>query len=315
MADFTAKQLDSALVWNDTLTYSNNTPVNLTGATVNLVVRTFDSPAPLFNSAATVVTPAAGTVSYSPTAANTAIAGNYMGNWIVTFSGGSVETFPTVGYLEIVIEQNLTTLGLQTIVSLEEVKEHLNILPTDRTHDAKILSWIYGMVSAIENYVGPVIPKTYNEWRDGNGQFEIVPWHRPITQLLACSFYIGPQEYQATIVGNPAAGTIYSVMLDPDPPFARRITRRGPGGGLIPFPAGIDAVHIVYEAGQYAVTANVKLAIKELLKLHYQPSQQANRRARGANSDEFLPSVPVGYLLPGKVKDILAADRRFPSLA
>ena len=314
MADFSAKAGDTAIVWNDTLTYSDNTPVNLTGATVNLVVRTFDSATPLFNSAASIVTPLAGTVSYSPTAVNTAVAGNYMGNWIVTFSGGAVQTFPTVGYLEIVIEQSLTTIGLQTIVSLEEVKEHLNILPIDRTHDAKILSWIYGMVSAIENYVGPVVPKTYNEWRDG-GQYHVIPWHRPITQLLACSFYIGPQEYQCTVVGNPAAGTIYSVMVDPDPPYGERIVRRGPGGGIIPFPSNLSSIHYVYEAGQYAVTDNVKLAMKELVKLHYQPSQQANRRARSAGSDDFIPSVPVGYLLPGKVKDILAENRRFPSLA
>ena len=315
MADFTAKQGDAgALTWNDTLTYSNGTAVNLSGATVTLAVRTFDSATVLFNSAATVVSAPAGTVSYTPTAVNTALPGNYVGSWIVTFGGGIVQTFPTVGYLEIVVEPSVTAPGSQTIVSLEEVKEHLNILPTDRSHDAKILSWIYGMVSAIENYVGPVVPKTYNEWRDG-GQYHVIPWHRPITQLLACSFYIGPQEYQCTVVGNPAAGTIYSVMLDPDPPYARRIVRRGPGGGIIPFPSNLSSIHYVYQAGMYAVTDNVKLAMKELVKLHYQPSQQANRRARSAGSDDFIPSVPVGYLIPGKVRDILAGDRRFPSLA
>ncbi len=57
MPDFSAKAGDTAPTWSDTLTYSNGNAANLTGASVQLVVRSWNSPAPLFNSAATIVAP------------------------------------------------------------------------------------------------------------------------------------------------------------------------------------------------------------------------------------------------------------------
>ena len=320
MPDFSAKAGDTAPTWSDTLTYSNGNAANLTGASVQLVVRSWNSPAPLFNSAATIVAPLLGTVSYTPTAANTALPGNYVGSWVVTFPGGVVQTWPTTGYLDIVIEPSASATGIATIVSLEEVKEHLNIPSSDRQHDAKLLGWIYGLIPVVENIVGPVVPQTYNEWRDG-GQYDLIPFHHPIVQLLACSIYIGPVEYDMTIVGNPAAGTLYSVMVDPDPPYGRRIVRRGPGGGLIPFPSGLQSVHLIYQAGRATIPENIKLGTKELIKLNYQPSQQGNLRTFGGGggggdtAEEITATVPVGFAVPGRVRELLLPDRRYPSIA
>lgn len=293
--------------------------MNLTGATVNFVMRSMDNAVPSINAAATIVNAAAGTVSFTPTALQTAIAGDFIGSWVVT-SGGTAQTFPTVGYLEIVIEPSLTGVtGLpQTIVDLEEVKEHLNIPATDRQHDVKLLRFLYGLVPVIEDITGPVLPKVYNEWYDG-GQYHISFRHRPVCQLMAASFYIGPIEYQAAIVGNPAAGSIYSVMMDPDASVGgRRLVRRGPGGGMIPFPNSLQSVHVIYQAGRSPVPYNITLAALELIKLNYQPSQQGNLREFGGGmdtDDEMTPAIPMGFFVPGRVREMLSGSRRHPSIA
>ena len=65
----------------------------------------------------------------------------------MTFSGGTVMTFPTDGYIEINIEENLTTPGGARLVSLGEIKDHLNIPAADRTRDAKLLRMLAGFVT------------------------------------------------------------------------------------------------------------------------------------------------------------------------
>ena len=135
---------------------------------------------------------------------------------------------------------------------------------------------------------------------------------------MAASFYIGPVEYQAAIVGNPAAGSIYSVMMDPDAPHGRRLVRRGPGGGMIPFPNSLQSVHVIYQAGRSPVPPNVTLAVLETIKLNYQPSQQGNLRTFGGQEDtdeELEPALPVGFFLPGRAREMLAPSRRHPSIA
>ena len=107
MPDFVAKQLDAAPTWSDTLSYSNGTNPNLTAASVNFVMRSLTNTAASINAAATIVNTLEGEVSFTPTALQTATAGDFIGSWVVTFSSGVVQTFPTVGYLDIVIEPSI----------------------------------------------------------------------------------------------------------------------------------------------------------------------------------------------------------------
>ena len=115
MPDFSIKQGDVLPVLSDTLTYSNGTAVNLTGSTVNFVMRSITAPLPSVNAAATIVTPASGTVSYTFTTTDTAVAGRYQATWIVASPGYQVQQFPTDGYLDIAVQENITSAGGQQI--------------------------------------------------------------------------------------------------------------------------------------------------------------------------------------------------------
>jgi len=292
------------------LTYSDGTSPNLAGGSVNLVVRSLSSATPIINAAAVITNATSpATVSYTPTTTDTATAGSYVGEWQVTFSDGSTENFPTQGYLDIVIEENLALATLpSTIVSLAEVKDYLTIPATDRQHDAKLVRFINATVPVIENIVGACVPAVYDEWHDG-GMEAIIPRHRPVMNLDAVSFYIGPVEYVALQVATPQQGQIWSCMLD----SASRIVRRGPGGSVIAFPGGKDSIHVVYTAGRSTVPENIKLGNLELIRVNYQMTQQSG--GRPDPDEDILDRVAMGFMVPGRVREILAPHRRAPAVA
>jgi hypothetical protein len=319
--EFFAKQGDTGPAWVDHLTWSDEDPVNLNGCTVELVLRSLSSRTPV-NLARKVEVPekTGNTVIYSPSAADTAAAGEYMACWIVTNAAGERMTFPTVGYRAVRIEPSLVAES-QQLLSLTEVKDYLNIEEGDRAHDAKLLEHIQAVQPLIEAEVGPIIPTVYDEWFNGGHATIALPYRpntgfgtSPIMRLLAASEYRGPVEYDLAIIATPAEGQVYSVMLDP---IHGVVTRRSAGGGVIPFPfdpeRGDQQVHLVYESGQERVPENVKMAAKEAIRVNYRSTQSTGKGRRAQADEEPGPAVP--FYLPRKALELLGPNRRFPSFA
>ena len=81
-----------------------------------------------------------------------------------------------------------------------------------------------------------------------------------------------------------------------------------------------QSVHVFYEAGQQSVPDNVYEATLDLVRIHYQRTQEQTSLRLGSagfgEEDEDEPQrPPMGFLLPGSVRERLAPNRRFPSLA
>ncbi len=313
-ADLTISQGATTPALAQTITDASGNVVNLTGGTVTFLMRQLSSSALTVNAAATILSPSAGTVQYSWSATDTATAGMYMGQFHCVLSGGGTYDFPNAGYLEIEVQENLS-LASQQLVTVANVKDVLNFDSTNRVHDTKILRWINAVRPVVEAITGPVIQQDFDEWYDG-GQYWIMLRHTPSTGygtspvliLKFVSAYIGPIEYPFSLVNNPVVGSIYTAELD----TYSRVVRRGPGGGIIPFPNMLQSVHIAYTAGQSSVPDNVAEATLELIRHNYQATAQALRgnRARG----EEVEAPPVGFFVPGKVRELLAPNRRAPSV-
>jgi BppU N-terminal domain len=77
------------------------TPVNLAGASVKFQMRKSDDRRFTINATATIVTPAAGAVSYSWAANDLSVPGTYEAQWEVTFPGGRIQTTATTETLTI----------------------------------------------------------------------------------------------------------------------------------------------------------------------------------------------------------------------
>ena len=310
--DFVIKQGDTLPLLTQTLTDSSGNPINLTGATVNLVVRSLVSATPLINAPATVISPTAGTVSFAFSAAETATTGTFMATFVVT-NGAAQQTYPTDGYLSIAIEESLTTPGGNSLVSLSDVKDYMNIPTSDKTRDHKLMQMITGIQPVIEHITGPVVQRQVEEWHDG-GQASIILRQRPVYQVLAVSEYRGPVEWSLALVPNPQQGTIYSATFEPP----ARLVRRGPGGSSFAFAPGRETVHVVYTAGLAAVPDNIRLGTLELIRINFTQTQ-ARPLARAwptdGGVDDSEPGREIlGFFVPNRVRELLEPSRKAPGV-
>jgi hypothetical protein len=321
-ADFTIKQGSTSPVFNTAILDSYGNRLDLTGATVMFVMRLLSGLNPTTNAAATILDAPAGMVSYPFTTSDTSGPGLYMAEFVVTLPGGAVYTYPNDGYLEISIEVNMSAPAGTELVSVADAKDYLRFQSNDRSEDAKILRFIRMCRPLIEAIAGPIIPAQFEEWHDGGHSYIMVNRRpstaygtTPIFEVQAISEYNGPIEWPLAIVASPDQGQLYSVQADVR--FGR-IVRRTAGGGVQGFAPGLQSVHVWYTAGQQSVPDNVYEATLELLRINYQQTQQQSglRVGTGGNPDDAEPErTPIGFFMPGKVREMLNVNRRFPSLA
>ena len=108
MADFFLKRGDNLSQIQVQLVDNLGTPVNLYGASVRFIMRSFTSGEVILNNEAEIIDPSLGQVAYTWLEADTTIgSGDYYGEWQVTKQGTSNQTFPTRGYHLISIQDDL----------------------------------------------------------------------------------------------------------------------------------------------------------------------------------------------------------------
>lgn len=320
--DFVISQGNTIPSVTATITDPTGNPVNLTSATVTFVMRSEQQASATVNAAATIVSAPAGTVSYTFTTAQTGTPGLYNAQFNVTESGGGTYTYPNVGFMSIEVQPSLASMP-QTLVSIADAKDVLNFLADDDVHDTKIQRWINACQPVIERITGPIVQQTIEEWHDG-GVYQVVLRRRPSTALGTspvliindCTEYIGPVPFPLAIVGSPDEAVLYSTMLDGN---LGRLVRRTSGGGIMAFPNMPMQVHVWYTAGQATVPANVYEATLELLRINYQQTAQSTNKGLGSSLsttyDEAPQGPPSSFFLPNRVREMLAPNRRAPSVA
>lgn len=321
--DLTIKQGDTSPPFNQAILDQNGNRQDLTGATVNFVMRALTATTPVVNAAASVLDASSGMVQYTFTSAQTATPGLYSGVFTVVLPGGATYTYPNDGYLEISVQENIVSADGLELVSVADAKDYLNIPSSDRTRDAKVLRYIRACRPVIEAITGPIIPTLFEEWHDG-GQVYILLRRRPsfgygtnpLLIVQAISEYNGPIEWPLALIASPDEGQLYSAMLEPQ--FGR-VVRRTAGGGVQAFPNMPQSVHVWYTSGQSTIPDNVYEATLELLRVNFQQTQQGRPRAGGAGfggGDDSEPvRTPFGFFVPGRVRELLGTNRRHPSLA
>jgi len=327
VADWTIKAGDTGPIYEDRITLEDGTVPNLTGATIAFTMRSYAAAAALtLTGTATITDTATGDVQFAPSLADTTgRAGQYMALWRVTLADASTMSFPTRGYLSVTIEENLITAG-QQLVSLPEAKEYLGINSGDRAHDARLARYIRAALPTVENICGPIIPKVYDEWHRGGGP-TIQIRRRPSSTYgttpvlgfegvvdvdgddvtLGVSEYIGSTLHPLTVVASPSLGSTYSCMTD----ALGTITRRSGGGGVTVF---AHDVHVVYQAGQSSIPANVTEGTLELLRANWHTTRPTGV-GRMSPADDLDTATPLHFYVPRKVAEMLAPSRRAPSIA
>lgn len=105
---FYIKQNDTVQRITRDLKDAFGSPVNLTGATIKFSMRVKPAGAVKVNgAAATIVIAGIGRVRYNWIAADTNTADEYEGEFEVTFSDGTIQTFPNDGNIPIIVTDDV----------------------------------------------------------------------------------------------------------------------------------------------------------------------------------------------------------------
>lgn len=111
MATWRHKRNDTYPDLTVTLKDSAGSAVDVSGATVKFIMRAVAESVPKVNAAMSFVTDGSnGQVKYEWLAADTDEAGMYWAEYQVTYAGGDIQTFPTVGWDRVLIYGDLETV-------------------------------------------------------------------------------------------------------------------------------------------------------------------------------------------------------------
>lgn len=106
MADFTIKRLNTRPSFTATLVDPYGAAVDLTGA-LSVTLKLLSPAGGLFPFAMNVLSATGGRVRYTFGANDLTATGTYQGEIEVVFGDGSVQSFPTVGFLSVVYAPDL----------------------------------------------------------------------------------------------------------------------------------------------------------------------------------------------------------------
>ena len=189
------------------------------------------------------------------------------------------------------------------LISLEEMKTHLNKALDVHTDDEELRDWIEAGRWVIEREVGPVLPRTITETYDGYRRV-IVLRQGPVIGVTSVTETVGPQDIRVLTAETPPTYGENQYAFD----AARRLlTRRSFGWSG----RWAESVAVTYMVGRYPLPMNYKVALGELVSHLWRASQLTSGGSRpNVNAPD---AIPTGYAVPNRVRELLGR-RRAPRL-
>lgn len=270
------------------------------GAQVDLSTTVKDSSGTLVNATISLVVTKPDGTTTSPSVANpstgvytASISATLAGPWLYVWTASGAAVGVDDGQFEV-------TAQALRIVSLADVKRHMNMSLTDTTNDDEVQDFIDAAQALIEREIGPVVPKTYTERHNG-GRCRINVDHGPIVSITSITEY-----YYGSLL-HVLTSNEYVVDYT-----AGYIDRTLPSGMRFDFQGSINDVVIVYVAGRIVpVGANVRLGAKELTAHLWRNTQLGRtRRSRsGSATDDDSAPIGLGFSMPARVRELIGARK------
>lgn len=158
----------------------------------------------------------------------------------------------------------------------------------------------------VDHECGPVVARTLTSESYDGGGYVIVLDYAPVSNVQACSEYSNTTETALTSESNTTKSAS-DFMLDP----ARGLLWRRSSNTDKQWKSGRRNVIVTYEAGRYANTAAVDRRFKEACKIIVRHLFSLDH---GSGGELFGEGVPAGFAVPARALELLAQDRRHPSL-
>jgi hypothetical protein len=193
----------------------------------------------------------------------TTLPGRYLGQW--TASGTNAGGEPQAFYV----------FPANPVVTLGEIKQHLSI--TSTADDDELIAFIAAAIPIVESIAGPITPQTYTLTLNGGRQKIALPYiPTTITSIT---------ETGLTLIENQ------DFVVD----YTNGIISRGTTTWKRLFRNGQSNIVITYTTGPSNVTANVQMAVKELVRYMW-------RQVHGGNA-----SFQDGYVSQAAVSGVSQA--------
>ena len=171
------------------------------------------------------------------------------------------------------------------IVTVAEVKTHLNISAGDTSQDGELAGFIESVTDVIEHIVGPVVPRQVVETHDG-GSGALVLRRPPVLSVTS-----------AVESGTTLDVAAYTAALDAGVLYRSSGRWAGTRGAVV----------VTYQAGRAATPASVKQAAKELVALNFRPQQGGNYSPFDSGADPAAGGqLILGFFVPNRVMQMLA---------
>lgn len=228
-------------------------------------------------------------------------AGRYGVRWVATGSNPAA-------YTDVF---NVSSNAPRLIISLEDARTELGLPAGSTATDDKIRSHILAATPVMEDLVGPILPRTCDEWYDG-GSPTVRLLQAPIISVTSVSESYG--NFSRTLTEQPLSGSsfdTYGYTVD----TTDGILQRRFSGTLGEFVMGRRNVHVVYVAGRTVVRDNILDATRALVKYYAQKSQTINRPDMGAADGVATTTTPSGFAVPRLVVDLCGDDLRLIGIA
>lgn len=200
-------------------------------------------------------------------------------------------------------------------LTLQDLKQHLNINPDDNRKDLKLAGYLAAAVRVVEQLVGPISPTQRFDILDGGTNILSVPVMPLISVDKIEIAGVGLSAYALSVAGIVLGPDVYW----PAPGWTEINTENYvtdvPAGRIVgPWMyAGPQSVKVTYTVGRTEVPPNIKLATLELVAHMWQQGQQGRAILGQAPADGY--SVGMAYLIPNRVRQLIEFDILPPGIA
>jgi hypothetical protein len=227
------------------------------------------------------------------------IAGQYLLVWTVT---GTLT--------DAVMDQFTATPAALGLISLSDLRDTLNIAPSDTTGNAKLRRFIQSATKVVEHITGPMLGQSCTEYFDGNRPM-IVLSARWIQSITTITEVLGTTLF--TLTEQPLGGsyTQYGYTWDKS---TNTIIRRS-SGITFWFPPGDRNVTVTYEAGISPLPQDISDAAGDIIQHWWDHGQQAFAAPYITTDEGDVPvSNVMGYAIPNAAVEKLEPYALGPSV-
>jgi hypothetical protein len=178
------------------------------------------------------------------------------------------------------------------LIDVDYAKSAVGWTATDPIKDALLARWIQAATPIIERICGPVLPATVTKRFSGGKSAILLP------------VKLTDETRVTAVIEDGLTTTDYWVDADAGILYA------GGHGSARTFGAGIKNVQVTYRVGFDSVPETIQLATRELVRLWVQQGVSSDRPSFDDDGQSDSVTVPQGFAVPRKIRELLGPYER-----